>query len=177
MKVLVITGSPHVTGTTAHMADRFIEGAEAAGHEVFRFDAAQKNVHPCIACEKCHRTETGCVFKDSMEELNPHLLEAEVIAFVSPIYYYDINAQVKAVIDRFYANDAEIHGEKKAVLITAMADDVLESADGANVSFARMTGFLKWEIAGILNAVACPDVNTLKMTRYPEMAYELGRNL
>ena len=58
MKVLVITGSPHKNGTTAALAEQFIAGAKAAGHEVTRFDAAFKQVHPCIACEKCH---TRCV--------------------------------------------------------------------------------------------------------------------
>ena len=50
MKVLVITGSPHKNGTTAALAEQFIAGAKAAGHEVTRFDAAFKQVHPCIAC-------------------------------------------------------------------------------------------------------------------------------
>ena len=49
MKVLVITGSPHKNGTSACLADRFIKGAKEAGHDVVRFDAAEKQVHPCIA--------------------------------------------------------------------------------------------------------------------------------
>ena len=53
MKVLVITGSPHKNGTTAALAEQFIAGAKAAGHEVTRFDAAFKQVHPCI--EMCIR--------------------------------------------------------------------------------------------------------------------------
>ncbi|VBB04896.1 Hypothetical protein LUCI_0102 [Lucifera butyrica] len=34
MKVTVITGSPHKNGTSAILADKFIEGAKDAGHEV-----------------------------------------------------------------------------------------------------------------------------------------------
>jgi multimeric flavodoxin WrbA len=37
MKIVVVTGSPHKAGTSALLADKFIEGAQAAGHEVFRF--------------------------------------------------------------------------------------------------------------------------------------------
>lgn len=48
MKILMITGSAHKNGTTAMLASEFIKGAEEAGHEVYRFDAAFKNVHPCI---------------------------------------------------------------------------------------------------------------------------------
>lgn len=34
------------------------------------------------------------MFKDDMKELNPHLLEADVVVFVSPSYYFNINAQL-----------------------------------------------------------------------------------
>lgn len=177
MKVLVITGSAHKEGTTAVLAEQFIKGAAEAGHEVWRFDAAFKKVHPCIACEKCHNTDMGCVFKDDMEELNPQLLASDVIVFVTPIYYYDMNAQLKAVIDRFYANDAALHKNKNAVLMVAMADDTMESADGAIASFKGMTNFLEWDIAGILAGIDCGDVDALNRTDYPKQAYEMGKNL
>ncbi len=86
------------------LAAKFIEGTKEAGHEIVRFDAAFKDVHPCIGCDKCRRTGS-CAFQDDINELNPDLLSSDAVVFVSPIYYYDINAQIKAVIDRFYAND------------------------------------------------------------------------
>ena len=45
MKILVMTGSPHKDGTSALLADKFIEGAKEAGHEIYRFDAGFKNIH------------------------------------------------------------------------------------------------------------------------------------
>lgn len=177
MKVLIITGSAHKNGTTAYLAKQFIKGADEAGHEVCRFDAAFKDVHPCIACEKCHNGTLGCVFKDDMQELNPHLIEADAIVLVSPIYYYDINAQLKAVIDRFYANDAVLHGNKKAVLMVAMADDNLETANGALETFKGMTKYLEWDIAGTVIGVNCMTPDMLKNTDYPKQAYELGKAL
>lgn len=54
MKITVITGSPHKNGTSARLAEEFIKGAESAGHEVFRFDGAFKNLHPCIALSLIH---------------------------------------------------------------------------------------------------------------------------
>lgn len=176
MKITVITGSAHKNGTTALLAEEFIAGATEAGHEVFRFDAAFKNIHPCIACEKCHMGSDGCAFKDDMGELNPHLLEADGIVFVSPIYYYDINAQLKAVIDRFYANDAALHKGKKAALIVTMADDTERTADGAVASFKGTANFLEWDVAGTVIGVDCATLEQLKQTDYPKQARELGRN-
>ena len=139
MKILMITGSAHKNGTSATLADAFIKGATEAGHEVYRFDAAFKNVHPCIACDKCHIGNGDCVFKDDMEDVTPRLLASDGIVFVSPIYYYNVSAQLKAVIDRFYAKGDEIHGPKRAAMLLAMEDDTPESAEGALASFKGMT--------------------------------------
>ena len=48
MKVTVITGSPHKKGTSALLADEFIRGAQEAGWDTFRFDAAFEKVSPCL---------------------------------------------------------------------------------------------------------------------------------
>lgn len=177
MKVLIITGSAHKSGTTSALAQSFINGANDAGHEIYRFDAAFKNVHPCIACERCHNTHTGCAFQDDMNELNPHLLNADAVIFVSPIYYYGLNAQIKTVIDRFYANDPIIHENKKTALLLAMADDTMASAEGAIATFKGMANFLEWNIAGIVVAAACEGIDSLRGTPYPKQAYDLGKNL
>lgn len=176
MKIVVLTGSAHKNGTTALLAEEFIKGATEKGHEIYRFDAAFKNVHPCIACEKCHTASEGCVFKDDISELNPYLLEADGIVFVSPIYYYDINAQIKAVIDRFYANDAALHKNKKTALIVTMADITEKTADGAVASFKGTANFLEWSVAGTVIGVNCGSVDDLKKTNYPKQAYELGKS-
>lgn len=63
MKIVVLTGSPHKNGTSALLADRWIQGAREAGHEVFRFDAAFETVHPCIGCDACGCGTHPCVFR------------------------------------------------------------------------------------------------------------------
>lgn len=159
------------------LAEQFIKGATEAGHEVCRFDAAFKNIHPCIACEKCHNTDTGCAFKDDMEELNPVLLSADAVIFVSPIYYYGMNAQIKVVMDRFYANDAALHNHKKAALMLTMADEEMESAEGAIASFNGCVKYLKWENAGIIVGAGCWKAEDIETTDFPAQAYELGKKL
>jgi multimeric flavodoxin WrbA len=103
--------------------------------------------------------------------------ERNAVVFVSPIYYYDINAQLKAVIDRFYANDAVLHGDKKAVLMLTMADNNIETAKGAVKSFKGMMRYLEWNIAGTIVGVNCMTADMLKKTDFPRQAYELGKSL
>lgn len=113
---------------------------------------------------------------DDMKTLNPHLLDADAVVFVSPIYYFTLNAQLKAIIDRFYANDAALHGHKKSVLITAMADTCPDAASGANAMFREINKYLNWTDAGVLNAMNASTADDLTPANL-ERAYELGRKL
>lgn len=177
MKIVILTGSPHRNGTSSRLAGEFMRGAEEAGHEVFRFDAAFEDVHPCMGCDHCRRNDGRCVFSDGMAKLNPHLLECDLIAFVSPVYYYNMNAQLRTVIDRFYANNEALMGEKQTVLMMTCEDDTTESVDGPVLCYRNMIKYLKWEDRGIITALNCGDVEAMAQTEYPRMAYELGRSL
>ncbi len=177
MNITVITGSAHRSGTSALLADKFIEGATEAGHNVFRFDAAFKNVHGCLGCDTCNKKGTGCVHKDDMEELNPHLLEADVIVFASPIYYFNVNAQVKSVIDRFYANNSALQGGKKTALLLTMEDDTTESAEGPQLFFKHFARYMGWQNLGVIAATSSGTRADIEKTDFPQKAYELGKSL
>ena len=88
MKIVVLTGSPHKKGTSALLADAFIAGAEAAGHSVTRFDCAFLHIGGCRGCDACRKSGGVCVQRDDMAEILPALLAADLVAFVSPIYYF-----------------------------------------------------------------------------------------
>ncbi len=177
MKVTVITGSPHKKGTSALLADRFIEGAAASGHDVFRFDAAFETVKPCMACEYCSSHNTECVHKDSMETLYGKLLESEVVVLVTPLYYYTMSAQIKTVLDRFHAKNAQLSSNKKAILMAAAYGDDETTMMGLEKTYESILCFLNWENAGTVLATGCPVREMLKQTQFPQQAYEMGRNL
>lgn len=177
MKVTVITGSPHKNGTSALLAGKFIEGAKEAGHEVFRFDAAFENVKPCLACEYCSSHDSECVHKDSMSTLSSKLVETDMVVFVTPLYYYGMSAQIKAVIDRFHAINAKIAGNKKAMLLATSygADDW--TMEALEKTYEYMLRFENWKDAGTLFATGCPAREVIEKTDYPQQAYEMGKNV
>ncbi|MCI5500217.1 MAG: flavodoxin family protein [Clostridiales bacterium] len=177
MKIVVITGSPHRHGTSALLADRFIQGAREGGHEIFRFDAAFQDLHPCLGCDRCRQGDKVCVWKDDMTGLNPHLLAADMIVFASPIYYYDWSAQLKLAMDRFYGLGEALRVPKKSALLLTMEDDTMESAAGAILSYQGMTNYLGWERVGVISALGCGDLEAMEKTSYPQEAYELGKSL
>jgi multimeric flavodoxin WrbA len=177
MKVIVITGSAHKNGTSALLADKFIEGATEAGHEVFRFDAAFETVRPCLACEYCASHNTECVHKDSMEKLYDKLIDADVIAFASPLYYYTVSAQLKVVMDRFHAKNRLISGNKKAVLLATAYGDDDNTMEALDKMFELSLRYLNWESAGKVYAIGCPVREIMETTDFPNKAYLLGKSL
>lgn len=175
MKILVLTGSPRSGGNSVFLAENFIRGAEEAGHDVAVFHTAKKRIHPCTACEHCHTsTDMKCGFDDDMKELNPLLLRADAVVFATPVYYYGITAQLAAAINRFYANDELLKGDKKSALLLTYADDSDATADGPVRTYQNMLKYLEWEDGGMVIAKGCQEKDAVSKTDYPMMAYRLG---
>ena len=175
-KVLILSGSPRKGGNSDILCDEFLRGAREAGHQVEKVRPTEKKIAPCLGCYYCASHGGECVRRDDMADLLQQMIDADVIVLASPVYFYSINAQLKAVIDRFYANNEVLMGGTKAVLITAMADTEMDSALAANEMFRQMTGYLGWENAGVLNARNAPTAADLSGDDL-ERAYALGKEL
>ncbi len=176
MKILVLTGSPRKGGNSATLADHFIRGAKEVGHSIERFDAAFKNVHPCIACNACGM-DGPCVFKDDFEFVRKHIIDADCVVFATPMYYFGISAQLKAVIDRFYAINGSIHVPKKAVLLMTYANTAASEAVPIKSHYDVLLKYLGWTDAGQVIAPGVWPVGAIERTKYPEQAYRLGKEI
>lgn len=178
MKITVITGSPRKNGTSNYLADEFIRGAKEKGYEIYRFDSAHSDVKNCISCNACAMGSKPCIHKDDFVELRENLLNSDVIAFVTPIYYFEMTSTIKKVIDRFYSIDPILREKKnKAVLISVQHSPVAEVKDVLNNNYQAILNWLNIENAGIVNAIGIESVEHLKQTEYPNQAYELGKSL
>lgn len=102
MKALGIYGSPRKGGNTDQLLDKALEGAQSAGAEVKRLYVRDFNLCGCLECGGCDKTGE-CVVKDDMQQVYPLLDWAEVIFLASPIFFYGVTAQAKALIDRSQA--------------------------------------------------------------------------
>ena len=149
-KVLVITGSPRKNGNSFAMTESFIRAAEAKGYTVTRFDAAMMQVGGCRACETCYKTGKPCSFDDDFNRIAPAVLEADVLVFTMPVYWYSIPAQIKAVIDRLYSlvvGGKDITG-KECALIACCEEEDLTGLDGARIPMERTAALNKWKMVG-----------------------------
>ena len=177
MKIVVLTGSPRRNGNSAYLAEQFIKGAQEKGHEIYRFDCAFKQVEPCRACNRCGM-DGPCVIKDDFNELRPHLIAADMVVFATPMYYFGISAQMKRVIDRFYAINGQIKGHyKKAAYLMTYADTAKKEAEPMLLHYRTLMEYLGWESVGEVVASGVWTAGSIRNTRYPEQAYQLGKSL
>lgn len=176
LKVLVLTGSPRRNGNSNTLADRFVQGAKEAGHEVTRFDSAFGNITPCTACNACGMNGE-CVLKDDFRSLCPTLLEAEVVAFATPMYYFGVSAQLKTVIDRFYSVSSRLHGGKRAVLMMTYANSATSEAMPIRSHYEVLLNYLGWTDAGKVIAPGVWPIGAIERTPFPEQAYQLGKTI
>jgi len=108
MKVLGIMGSPRRQSNTEMLLDKALEGAKEAGAEVEKVLISKLKISPCLEIYACFK-DGNCTIKDDMQPLYKKLLEADHIIFASPIFFYGVTSQAKAVIDRCQALWARRH--------------------------------------------------------------------
>lgn len=102
MKILGISCSPRKSGNTVAMLDEALKSASADGADVELYSVSGKNIQPCRACRSCSK-EGICAQDDDMQELYEKILEADGIIFGTPIYFYGMASQAKAIMDRTIA--------------------------------------------------------------------------
>ena len=176
-KIVVITGSPRKNGNTEKLAGAFIKGAEAAGHRVTKFSITGTKVNGCLACDYCQRNEGKCIQKDGMQEISEALYQADTIVLASPVYYFGLSAQIKAVVDRFYASLARPYPLSSSVLLLALGGDPETDAAAAFVNYNSLAAFMKWQDKGQIAADGVMDKDDIDGHPALIRAEELGKSL
>jgi multimeric flavodoxin WrbA len=102
MKVLGIMGSPRKQSNTDILLDKALEGAREAGAEIEKVLVSKFKVSPCLEIYACLQ-DGNCAIKDDMQSLYQKFLETDHIILASPMFFYGITSQAKAIVDRCQA--------------------------------------------------------------------------
>ena len=177
-KVLVITTSLRFRSNSDILAEKVVEGAKDAGHDVETVSLKGKIINFCKGCLACQKTQK-CVIKDDAIEIAEKVKEAETLVFVSPIYYYEMSGQLKTLLDRLnplYSSDYKF---RNVYMLTTAAEDedfVCEKA------VSGLNGWVDcFEKAEFKGSLFCGGINDMGEagSREQELqeAYDFGKAL
>ena len=180
-KVLVLTSSPRKNGNTSKMADAFTRGAEQAGHEVFRFDAAFHNIGGCTACDTCWSTGEACSISKDFNKLAVLLESCDVLLISVPLYWLGFPAQVKGAIDKMYAyggsGGLRPLAVKESYLFVCGGDTDKEEYKPILATYEGIAGFLSWKDRGILQTGGLDEQGAIEKSGLLEKAEEMGQSI
>ncbi len=128
--VLVISTSLRPHSNSDVLARAFVQGAEEAGHQVEYISLRGKDIHFCRGCYACEQT-FQCAVKDDAPAIVEQINDADVIAFATPIYYYEMAGQLKALLDRTVSKYYAPHKPQDIYLLTAAAENEPSTPEGA----------------------------------------------
>ena len=176
-KILILEGSPRKNGNSAILSNEFARGAEEAGCSVEKIRVCGKKIAGCLGCNACYRNGGTCVQKDDMAEIREKMLAADVIVLASPIYFYSMTAQMKAVIDRTYAFYQQLAEKTFYFIITCAAPD----AAFTETMLAALRGFTccvpNAKEGGVVLGIGAMEAGEIRNSVAMEEAYRLGRSV
>ena len=103
-KALIVYGSPRKNGNTNMLLKKLLEGIKDSGHSIHvkKVFLRELCIFPCRECAHCEAAGTCCI-EDDMQKIYPELEEADYVILSSPMFFYHVTAQTKALIDRAQA--------------------------------------------------------------------------
>ena len=182
-RVLILASSPRKNSNSTILALKAAEGVKAEGGEADVVEIGHLKIAPCNACDSClTKPEAGCVIKDDMQPLYAKIRAAQGIIFATPVYWFNMSAQMKLVIDRAYAiQDKEYFaftGKDVGVILTYGDVDIFASG-GVNAlrSFQDICAFAKANLVGTVYGTANKAGEVQTNEELLQKAYDLGKKL
>lgn len=174
-KVLIIGGSPRLNGNSDWLCKEFARGAAESGNQVEYITLTDKKIGFCTACYAC---QSGlCPQKDDAEFIIKKMLAADVLVLATPVYFYTMSAQLKALIDRSVMVYPQIQN-KDFYYIMTMADTVEENFKG---TIEALRGFVDCcensRECGMIKASGVYQKGEVQNTAFPLASYNMGRSV
>lgn len=173
--VLIISASPRVGGNSDILCDYFAQGAAGIGAQIEKISLADKKIGFCTGCYACH--SGACPQKDDAADIIGKMQKADVIVLATPVYFYTMCAQLKALIDRSVMVYPNITG-KKMYFIMTMADTAPDNFKGTIEALRGFTACC--EGSSVAGMVCCPGVyekGEILRSSDLQLAYETGRTV
>lgn len=175
--VLILSGSPRKGGNSDLLCDAFLRGAIESGNQVEKIFLRDKKIGYCTACYYCKKSGGKCAIQDDMAEILDKIRAADVIVMASPVYFYSVDAQMKAVIDRSVAQWLEINDKEFYYIMTAAE----EGADVMDCTLECLRGFARClngsKEMGVIYGKGVYEAGSIQGKPVMQEAYEMGKQI
>jgi multimeric flavodoxin WrbA len=176
-KVLVISTSMRKGGNSDMLANEFARGAKDAGNEVEVISLVGKELAFCKGCLACQKIGK-CVISDDAIKIVDKMLTADVIAFATPIYYYEMCGQLKTLLDRANSLYTLDYAFRDIYMLSSAAENDKHVPDRAVSGLEGwIECFEKARLAGTVFTGGVTDVGDIKNNSALAKAYEMGKSL
>ena len=176
-RIVVFVGSMRKGGNTDLLAQSFAEGA-SKNNIVELVSVADYNINPCVGCNSCFMREGNqCFQNDDMYAIYDKLRNADIVAVASPVYFYGISAQLKAMIDRLHTPMRNEFHVKKLALLLVGAATLPELFDSIKLQYQLILNFFHLEDAGMVFVRGVKDKGDIRKTEALKEAYTLGLSI
>lgn len=173
-KVLILSGSPRKGGNSDILCDEFMKGAKESGNEVEKIRVTEKKIDFCTACYYCRTSGGECAAKDDMAEVLQMMIDADVIVLASPVYFYSIDAQLKALIDRTVARWLKVKNKEFYYIMTA-ADKESAAMETTLACFRGYADCVEGaKEMGVVYGTGVYEKGKVQNTKAMSEAYEMG---
>lgn len=173
--ILVISASLRKNSNSEALADEFLKGAKEAGHNAEKLSLAGKTINFCIGCLSCQKTHK-CVIDDDSREITEKMLNADVIVFATPVYYYSVCGQLKTLLDRANPLFASDYKFCDIYLLATAAEDEIETVKGTETAMQGWVDcFEKANLKKTIFAGGVNDAGDIKGHSALKEAYESGK--
>lgn len=175
--VVVISTSLRGSSNSEQLARSFARGAEDAGNSVEFISLKGKKIGFCIGCLAC-QSKGECVIKDDALAIGQAVLNADVVAFSTPIYYYEMSGQMKTLLDRMNSLYPKDYRFRDVYMLSVAAEDEDSTPKRAESGLQGWIDcFEKAELKGTLFVGGMNDPNDINGNEKLNKAYEMGERV
>ena len=176
-KAVIISTSPRRDSNSHALAEAFAKGALEAGNEVELISLRGKKIAFCLGCFACQE-KGSCVIRDDAVGIEEKVLDADVVVWATPIYYYEMSGQMKTLIDRLNPLYPKDYRFRDVYLLATSADD-RETAPSRAVEGVK--GWVEcFEKARFKDYVFCGGVNDpgdIQKNAKLDEAFRMGQSI
>ena len=177
MRILALIGSPRKQSNTDILVDKILEGCKEKGFISEKLYLYDFDISACTDCRLCKSENYECAIKDDMQQIYSSMVEADILIFGTPVYWYGPTGKMKLLIDRMrpFIAGRKMQG-KKAVLVVPSEEG--PKACKALLEMFRMSfDYLGMEFVDSILSTAYERAEVSGNEEDLKKAYELGISL